>query len=234
MATPTRLGLVVPSSNTAAEPAARAAVPEDATVHTARMPLSDVTADALDEMAADATAAADRLADAAIDALAYACTTGSLLHGPDFAARLEEDLGGVVGGPAVVTARSVVRALDALDATRVAVVTPYVEQLNERERLYLRGEGFEVATLDGRGMTDNTAIGALDAEDAITQVESAVDPPVDAVFVSCTNYRASPAVPRLEASLGCPVVTSNAATLWDLCRTVDLPTERIPGELGEK
>jgi len=84
--TTTRLGLVVPSSNTAAEPAAVAAIPENVTVHAARMPLADVTVDSLDEMAADATAAGGRLADAAVDALAYACTTGSLLHGPDFAA----------------------------------------------------------------------------------------------------------------------------------------------------
>jgi maleate isomerase len=233
--TTTRLGLVVPSSNTAAEPAAVAAIPENATAHTARMPLADVTVDSLDEMAADATAAAGRLADAAVDALAYACTTGSLLHGPEFAAGLEEDLGDVIDGPAVVTALSVIRALDALDASRVAVVTPYVEQLNERERSYLEDHDIEVVALDGRQLTDNTAIGALGPDDAVAQVEETVDPSaVDAVFISCTNYRAIPAIDRLEASLGRPVVTSNSATLWDLCRTVGLSTDRLPGELAKQ
>ena len=233
--TTTRLGLVVPSSNTAAEPAARTTAPSDATVHAARMSLADVTVDSLDEMAEDATAAAGRLADADIDALAYACTTGSLLHGHDFATELEADLGATIDGPAVVTALSVVRALDALDATRVAVVTPYVAELNEREQQFLDEQEFVVESIDGRHITENITIGALTPDDAVEQVEKSADASaVDAVFVSCTNYRAVPAVTRLEDSLVCPVVTSNSATLWDLYRSVDHSTDRLPGELAEK
>ncbi|WP_136718193.1 maleate cis-trans isomerase family protein [Halorientalis salina] len=231
----TRLGLVVPSSNTTAEPEFAAATPDDVTRHAARMPLADVTADALDEMADGALDAADRLADAGVDGVAYACTTGSLLHGASFARDLESRLGAAVDAPAVVTALSVRRALDYLDATKVAVVTPYVDDLNERERRFLVDAGFEVVTLDGRGIVDNTEIGALTPEDAVEQVRTAVDADtVDAVFVSCTNYNSLPAIERLEAEIGVPVVTSNQATAWDLCRSVDLPTTEIPGALGDE
>jgi len=40
----TRVGLVVPSSNTTAEPAFRAILSDAHTIHAARMPLEDVTA----------------------------------------------------------------------------------------------------------------------------------------------------------------------------------------------
>ena len=213
-----RLGLVVPSSNTTAEPEFRAMAPEETTVHAARMPLEDVTVDGLDEMASGAERAADLLAHADVDGIAYACTTGSLLHGPGFDEELESRLSDAAGAPAVATALSVKRALSALGAEKIAVVTPYAAELNDRERTYLADSGFEVATLDGRGLVDNTAIGALTAADAKRQVLSAVpdDRSVDAVFVSCTNYRTVPVLADLEDTLGVPVISSNAATMWDL------------------
>lgn len=232
--TDTRLGLVIPSSNTTAEPEFAAAAPAGATVHAARMALEAVTADALDQMAAGATDAAERVSHADVDAVAYACTTGSLLHGAEFARDLEADVAAAADAPAVVTALSVRRALDALDASRVAVVTPYVDELNDRERAFLADAGFEVASLDGRGLVENTRIGALAPADAVEQVAGAVDPAdADAVFLSCTNYNTLPAVETLEADLGVPVVTSNQATIWDLCRRADLPTDDVPGALAD-
>ncbi|MFB6083557.1 MAG: aspartate/glutamate racemase family protein [Halorientalis sp.] len=219
-----RLGLVVPSSNTTAEPEFRAMAPDGTTVHAARMPLEDVTVDGLDEMASGAERAAELLAHADIDALAYACTTGSLLHGPGFDAELESRLSEAAGAPAVATALSAKRALTAVDAETIAVVTPYAAELNDREREYLTGAGFEVAALDGRGLVDNTEIGDLTPEDARRQVEAAVpdDTSVDAVFVSCTNYRTVPALSDLEDTLGVPVISSNAATMWDLADRLGL------------
>ncbi|AQL42625.1 maleate cis-trans isomerase [Halorientalis sp. IM1011] len=222
----TRLGIVVPSSNTTAEPEFRAMAPEASTVHVARMPLEDVTVDGLDEMADGAERAAELLAHAAVDGVAYACTTGSLLHGPGFDEELEDRLSEAAGAPAVATALSVKRALAALDAETIAVVTPYASELNDREREYLTEAGFEVATLDGRGLVANTEIGELTAADARDQVEAAVpdDLSVDAVFISCTNYRTVPALSELEDALGVPVISSNSATMWDLADRLDLDT----------
>ncbi|MFU8870012.1 maleate cis-trans isomerase [Natronococcus sp.] len=229
-----RLGLIVPSSNTTAEPEFRQFAPEGATVHAARMALESVTADELDAMSDDAIRAAELLGHADVDAVAYACTTGSLLHGPGFDVELEAEIGEAAGVPAVATARSVCRALEALDAERIAVVTPYTADLDEREREFLEAAGYEVVAIEGRGIEANTEIGALEAADARQQVLGAVDADlaasVDAVFVSCTNYRSLDAVADLEAELGVPVITSNGATLWDLCRRLDIAVD-APGTL---
>jgi len=229
-----RLGLVVPSSNTTAEPEFRAMVASESTVHAARMPLEDVTADELDEMANGAERAAELLSHADVDGVAYACTTGSLLHGPGFDAELESRLSELTGTPAVATALSVTRAFDALNVETLAVVTPYASELDELEREYLEESGFDVVSVDGRGLVDNTAIGDLTPVDAERQVREAVpdDHAVDGVFISCTNYRSVAALRPLETAFEVPVVSSNAATAWDLGNRVDVPVE-IDAALGD-
>ncbi|NUC74297.1 aspartate/glutamate racemase family protein [Haloterrigena sp. SYSU A558-1] len=229
-----RLGLIVPSSNTTAEPEFRRSLPDDVTVHGARMALEAVTVGELDAMSDDAARAAELLGHADVDAVAYACTTGSLLHGPGFDAELEDRLSEAAGVPAVATARSVVRALEALDAERIAVVTPYTADLDAKEREFFEAAGFAVASIDGRGLEANTEIGALTPDDAVRQVLECVDgggdgDELDAVFVSCTNYRSLAAVGELESKLGVPVLTSNGATLWDVCGAAGLEVDGIEG-----
>lgn len=213
-----QLGLIVPSSNTTAESEFGVMTPLDSTVHAARMPLEDVTADQLDEMADGAERAAELLSHADIDGVAYACTTGSLLHGTGFDAELELRLSELTGVPAVATALSVTRALAALNVEKLAVVTPYASKLDELEREYLAESGFDVVSMDGRGLVDNTEIGTLTASDAEQHVRSSLSdgPDVDGVFISCTNYRSLSALASLEEHLGVPVISSNAATMWDL------------------
>lgn len=217
-----RIGIVVPSSNTTAEPEFQRVLSGESTVHAARMPLEDVTAEELDAMADNAERAASLLSHASVDGLVYACTTGSLLHGSGFDAQLESRLSAVAAVPAVATALSVVRALDALNVDRVAVATPYAEELNELEREYLTENGFEVVSLDGRRIVENTAIGALSASDAAQQARSVLSeaPDADALFLSCTNYQSVSVLASLEAEFDVPVVSSNAAAIWDLCSRI--------------
>lgn len=226
-----RIGVVVPSSNTTVEPEFERTTAADVTIHAARMALESVTVDELDAMSDDAVRGGTLLAHADVDAVAYACTTGSLLHGPGFDAELEERLEDAAGVPAVATARSVVRALEELAIDRVGVVTPYTEALDEREADFLEDAGFEVVAIDGRGIEANTDIGALEPDDAYEQGTAMADGrSLDGVFVSCTNYRSLAAVDRLEEDLGVPVVTSNGATLWDVCRVASIDVD-APGAL---
>lgn len=217
-----RLGLLVPSSNTTNEPEFAAALPDGVSLHTGRLPLEDVNADDLAAMAETATGAAEQLRHADVDVVAYGCTTGSLVKGRGYAEELEATLADVAGAPAVVTALSVERALDAVGAESVAVVTPYIEDLNERERGFLEAGGFDVRSVAGRGIEPNLEIGQLSPEAAYRQARTAADRDADVVFVSCTNYRTFEVIEPLEADLGVPVVTSNQATLWDALRRTDV------------
>jgi maleate isomerase len=225
-----RLGLLVPSSNTTNEPEFQGVLPEGVSLHTGRLPLEDVTAEDLTEMAGTAEGVAEGLGHADVDVVAYGCTTGSLVKGHGYAEDLERTISEVTDAPAVATALSVERALAELGATSVAVVTPYIDDLNERERSFLEDAGFEVTAMAGQGIELNTEIGALRPEAAYRQAVAAADTDADAVFVSCTNYRTFEAIDRLEADLGMPVVTSNQATLWDALRRVGVDHTEV--ELG--
>jgi maleate isomerase len=229
----TRLGLLVPSSNTTNEPEFNRVLPDGASLHTARLPLEDVNAGDLDAMSKTAEGVSEGLRHADVDVVAYGCTTGSLVKGHGYAEQIETEVGTAADAPAVATALSVDRALTELGVDSVAVVTPYIEDLNEREHSFLEESGFEVASMGGRGIEANTAIGALRPENAYQQAAAALEGnesesvDADAVFISCTNYRTFEIIDRLEADYGVPVVTSNQATLWDALRRVDFDHRNI-------
>jgi len=231
-----RIGLVVPSSNTTAEPEFTTVSPAGVSVHAARMPLENVTADDLDTMADRAIECAELLRHADVDVVAYACTTGSLIHGHGFDAELEAEIEATAGCPAVATALSVERALDALDCRRIALATPYIDDLTRREVEYVEESGREVVAVDGREIEANTDIGSLAPEDAYRQVKTlfedtnANEP--DGVFLSCTNYPSLSAIDLLEDDLELPVVTSNMATIWDTLQTLDVDVTNMPGRLA--
>lgn len=215
-----RIGLIVPSSNTTNEPEFQRALPSCLSVHTARMRLEDTNAADLESMADDVERCGELLATADVDVVAYGCTTGSLVKGPGYDEEIEGRLEAVTGVPAVATAAAIKRAFEGLDVTSLAITTPYVADLNTREREFLEAAGYDVVAIDGLDIEPNTDIGAQRPETAYRRARAVDHADADAVFVSCTNYRTFEIIDRLEADLGKPVVTSNQATLWNVFRTL--------------
>ena len=214
-----RIGLLLPSSNTTMEPDFYQMAPPGVTVHTARMLLREVTPDALEEMAGEATRAARLLKTADVDILAYGCTSGSLIRGVEWEKSLKVRLEETAGVPAVTTAGAVVEGLSTLGAERVSVFTPYTGVVNMHERSFLEAHGYEVETIRGLGLTDNQRIGRVSGE----QLESFIAPVPgsDAVFVSCTNLPVIHLIEKLEEKHRLPFVTSNQATMWAALRGLD-------------
>ncbi|RLG50766.1 MAG: maleate cis-trans isomerase [Thermoproteota archaeon] len=209
-----RIGLIVPSSNTTMEPELTAAAPEGVSVHTARMRLREVTVEGLLEMEEHAEEAALQLSDARVDVIVYGCTTGSLVKGPGHDTQLSRRLSSIASCPVVATATAVVQALKAVGASSIAVATPYIEELDRREKEFLEASGFRVVEMRGLGIRDNAEIGKLPPHVAYQLAKEADSPEAHAVFISCTNFRTFEVIEKLERDLGKPVVTSNQASLW--------------------
>ena len=206
----------MPSSNTTMEPDLYQMAPPTVTVHTARMLLRDVTPDALEEMAGEATRAARLLKTADVDILAYGCTSGSLIRGVEWEKSLKRRLEETAGVPVVTTAGAVVEGLRALGAERVSVFTPYTDAVNMHEKSFLEAHGYMVDTMRGLGLTDNQRIGRV----SMMQLESFLVPAPgsDAVFVSCTNLPVLHIIEKLEERHRLPFVTSTQATMWAALR----------------
>jgi maleate isomerase len=230
-----RLGLVLPSSNTTNEPEFERMLPSGVTLHTARMRLSSANPDALTEMAEEVERCVDRLATAEVGAMAYGCTTGSLVKGPGYDEEIESRIEERAGVPGVATAAAIKRAFDALGAESLAIHTPYIEELNEREVEFLEDAGYEVVDITGLGIEPNTGIGRQTPERAYREARALDHEDADVVFVSCTNYRTFEMIERLEADIDTPVVTSNQATLWNALRALGVDYGDVPlGRLFEE
>jgi maleate isomerase len=232
-----RVGVIDLSTCTSLTAEFRLALPPEVLVlySRLRLPGGEVSVEALDRMVASRRLeeAACELADAAVAALTFACTSGSLLHGVGFDDRLRERMRKATGVQTTTTATSVVEALRHLGAESVCVGTPYVEAIDERERMFLVDSGFGVRRIVGLGKHYDREIGALTADEVRALARSAHVPGCDVLFLSCTNLPALALVDELEQELGTTVVTSNSATIWNLARVAGLqvPFEPSLGRL---
>lgn len=234
-----RIGCVVPATNSAVEAEWRGLDRRDVTLHASRVPFTATIAGLRDFREHAARAAALLTAEGMCDLVAVCCTMASLLGEPGAEKRLADDLGGEVGVPVVSTGEAVLAALAALGARRVAVGTPYTRPIDAAERTALEGNGLEVlrlvslhADLDPAALT-NRLIAEVDAPRVRALARSADHPAAEALLLSCTNLYTVELLPALEAELGKPVLSSNAATYWYALRRLGV-TEALPalGRLG--
>lgn len=224
-----KIGLILPSSNTTVEPDFQRVLPAHVSLHASRIWIVDTTLEDLDAMNSDAEQAARYVGTAAVDVIAYACTSGSFLGGPGYDQALLARIVDASGGaPAIGTSPAMVEALRVMGITRVSVVTPYVDSINEKLTEFLAGHGFDVVRMRGQQIIPNLEIGAQSPEQIMTFAKANLDPDADGFFLSCTNWRAMEIAEELERETGKPVVTSNQATVWAAFRALGLTSE-VPG-----
>jgi maleate cis-trans isomerase len=202
--------------------------PPGVTIHTARMFITEATPEGLARMTDDVDVATRLLATAEVDVMAFACTSGSLLYGAGYDRRLAERISCLTRAKVVTTSTAVLEAFYALGVRTVAVGTPYIDAINERVAAFLEANGIRVARLRGLGIRGATDI-ARQPPSVAYRLGSEVDcPEAEAIFLSCTNFRAAEAAEALECDLGKPVVTSNQATMWAALRAAGI-TDPVPG-----
>jgi maleate isomerase len=182
-------------------------------------------------------------------AIAFACTAGSLVGGPGWdkkeVAMMEKATanfpstryakGRLVPGkgiPATTTATAVEEAMRFMGFRKIVITGPYIDELNERFRVFYEGSGFKVLKVNGLGIRDLYEMGSTKPSQAYDAAMKAVVPEADGIFVGCTNFRCSDVIEQIEQDTGKPVVTANQATAWHLMRTlgIDDPVEGY-GEL---
>ena len=101
-----------------------------------------------------------------------------------------------------------------MGVTRIAVLTPYIDEVNAMIARHIEDHGLEIAGFTSFHMADDVQMAGLPPE-AIYQAALEADRPgAEALFISCTAIRACDVVERLERTLGKPVVTSIQAMFW--------------------
>lgn len=202
--------------------------PQGVGVHFTRAPIPDsITVETLARQADDlAAAAATLLPDGSLDVICYACTSGSLVIGED---RVFAELNkGAPKAKATSLITGVITALRALDVKRIAVATPYLDEINRREADYLAAKGFGITNITGLNLEKDSDMIRV-RPDFIAEFAASVDTPdADAVFISCGALRSLDIIDALEQKLGKPVICSNQAMMWDVLRRAGIK-DRLNG-----
>lgn len=197
-------------------------------VHIARAPMDNlVSVDTLLAMAEGiGDAAATIVPETSLDVIAYGCTSGSVVIGEDTI--FNQLLRGAPGATPTTLITSVMNALRALDVTRIAVATPYLDEVNVIERDYMRQRGFDVVNIEGLGIEKDEDMVRVSPR-YLAEFAAAVDrPEAEALFISCGALRSVEVIEQLENRLNKPVIVSNQALMWDCLRQAGVE-DRLEG-----
>jgi maleate isomerase len=211
-----RIGVVVPATDQVSE----VAFAEMLRGHPVAMVVSRVAFENpvvmanLSRMVDDLTrATALLLPDGRIDVVAFSCTSGTVAGGVDAVARAIH--AARPGVPFTTPITAAVAAFRRLGTRRIAVLTPYVDEVNEAIGGFLTAAGLEVVEFGSFHLRTEQEIASVPPEAIVAAGRSIAGPDAEALFISCTGLQGHAAIARLEALTRKPVVTSNQAQVWE-------------------
>jgi maleate isomerase len=225
-----RVGLIVPSSNTTMETEIpemlgrrREVDPETRfTFHSSRVRMRHVTHEELTRMVSASARCATELADARVDVIAYACLVAVMSQGAGEHERIERELAATAkaGGcdaPVISSAGSLVRVIQAMGISSVAMVTPYMKPLTDLVAAYIGASGIRVVDTISLEIPDNLEVAAHDPM-RLPEIARRLDlGDAEALVLSaCVQMRSLPAVPLVEEELGLPVLSASIATTYEI------------------
>ncbi len=219
-----RFGIILPSPNVVAEPEFNSFSIEDIGFYASRVLLNDCTSEQLEKMGDFSERAAFELSTARVDAILYACTSGSLINGLEWEKNLAHKLSKVSGVPAITTFGSVKKALQFMNVSKIHMFTPYIEEINKKEKHVLEQSGFKVLSSKGLNITNAVEIADVEPEFILNEAVNLYRQNLEAqaIFLSCTNLRTFSIIDQIEKETGVPVITSNQASLWGLLRLMKI------------
>lgn len=213
-----RLGMITPSSNSVLEPVTSAMLADAprVTAHFSRFRVTEIALDAVALNQFDASVmlpAADLLADAKVDAIAWNGTSASWLGiGRDRS--LCEAIAARTGIPATTSTLACIDAARALGARRVGLVSPYTDDVQQRIVDVWAGEGVAPHAERHLGLRDNFSFGEVAPATIAEMIRAVAAEGADAIVILCTNLDGAALAATLERELHIAVLDSVAVTLW--------------------
>lgn len=229
----TILGVLTPSSNTILEPLTAqifAATP-DITAHFGRFRVTEISLSdsALGQFDFEPQlAAAELLSDARVGAIVWGGTSGGWV-GIDNDRQLCRRITERTGTSATTSTLALLAAFEAIGVRSYALVTPYLQDVQERIVKNFAAEGYRCVGerhLEDKGNFSFSEFGEELIADLVREV-AAVKP--DAIAVYCTNFNGTRIAPRLEKELGIPIIDSIALTAWHAMQLAGADPRRIEG-----
>lgn len=220
-------GMLVPSTNTTNEVEYCRLAPT-LQVHTGRLGKGGNTpfSPSLD---ADVAYQAKLLGDARVEVIMLAQTSASL-GADDYDAVTVKRMTEASGVPSLTSAQAIGRALKALGASRIAIASPYSEEVIAAARRYFeRKYGIDTIVWESLRAADAYAIGKMDAGAAAAAFRRIDRSDVDALVVPGGNFPTMDHIAGWEREFGKPVITTNQAALWAVLQAMKFEMP-LPGK----
>jgi maleate isomerase len=148
--------------------------------------------------------------------------------------RIIEQIHALTGKPASTEPTFEVEALRSLSVTRIAMVSPFAQALNQQLKSYYEYAGFEVVVVKELGIVKPGDIAKqrfnasyLLSKEAFLEAKGMVD----AVFIACPRWPTVRSIGPLEMDLGVPVVTSAQAAAWKALTMLGI--REVPAGFGQ-
>jgi maleate cis-trans isomerase len=131
--------------------------------------------------------------------------------------------------PSLTSAHAIGHALRALGASRIALVSPYSQDVLGRAQQYFASRyGVEVVAMEGFSATDSYAISTISADHATAAFTRVDRPEIEALVVPGGNFPTMRFIAAWEQQFQKPVVTTNQAALWAMMGVMQVATP-LPG-----
>ena len=230
------IGLLTPSSNTVLEPtiqAMLAGVP-GANAHFSRFRVTEIS------LSTQALAqfddrpmlrAAELLADARVDVIAWAGTSSAWL-GTETDLALCQRITAVTGIKATTAMLALNTILKTARVERIALVTPYLDEVQDRIVSNFAARGIRCVGERHMAIRENFAFANLSdhtVADLIRSVTGTGADRPDAIATICTNMRGARRIAELEELLGLPIYDTIGATLWKCLSLAGIDPAAVTG-----
>jgi maleate cis-trans isomerase len=220
-------GVLIPSTNTTVEIESRL-LPPTYQAHTGRLMTSTPGRTFAPSRDEDIDYQSRLLGTARVELVILAQTSASLFA-EDYDEIVTRRMSAGAGVPAITSAQAVGRAVRALGAKRIAIVSPYSDEVNQRAGHYFTAKhGLEAVSLEGFGATDSYAIGQLGPENARNAFARIDRPEIEVFVVPGGNFPTLTSIADWEREFKKPVVTTNQASFWAML-TMLKTGDKIPG-----
>lgn len=230
-----KLAVLIPSTNTVVEAEYNRMVPHGVTVHAGRMfvPRPALDSDAatttlLDDVRAGVPDAVRDVVTLEPDHLVMGMSAPTFYGGMTGCLAYEREIADLSGVPTTSGPRALVRALEALDRSRIAVLSPYQPVNDEQVVDFFEGVGCVIAGYRGLRTGSATGIAELTEHDVRPELRELAATGADAIVQVGTNLAMVELADEAERWLGLPVLAINAASVWSALRDLGID-DRIPG-----
>jgi maleate isomerase len=219
----TRIGVIIPSTNTSVEADYNDLRPDNVTLHTARIFINtsidsdDKAQETLRQIREGSEKAVHDVCTCRPDHLIMGMSSETFVGGLEGSRALTRKIEEWSGLGVSTGSEATREALELIGAKRIAALTPYQPSIDAEVARYYDDLGYELVAMKSLRCPTATSIAEVTGEEileAIAELEQSAGGDFDAFVQAGTNLSSWGVADEVEKRTGKPLIGINAATLW--------------------